>query len=64
MRRRMLLRTTTVGDFLILTSQIGHTANLRTEILDFRGFDSSRVLILRGGILMSIGSPWGIPRKV
>ena len=24
------------------------TANLRTEILDFGGFDSSRVLILRG----------------
>ena len=31
------------------------TANLRTKILDFRGFDSSRILILRGGILMSIG---------
>ena len=26
------------------------TANLRTEILDFRGFDSSRILISRGGI--------------
>ena len=31
------------------------TANLRTKILDFRGFDSSRSLILRGGILVSIG---------
>ena len=30
-------------------------ANLRTKILDFRGFDSSRILSLRGGILMSIG---------
>ena len=32
-------------------------ANLRssTKILDFRGFDSSRILVLRGGILMSIG---------
>ena len=29
-------------------------ANLCTEILDFRGFDSSRILILRGGTLMSI----------
>ena len=29
--------------------------NLRTKILDFRGFDSSRILILRGGILTSIG---------
>ena len=32
------------------------TANLRTKILDFRGFDSSRILILRGGTLMSIGN--------
>ena len=32
------------------------TANLRTTILDFRGFDSSRILILRGGLLMSIGN--------
>ena len=32
------------------------TADLRTKILDFRGFDSSRILILRAGILMSIGS--------
>ena len=32
------------------------TANLRTKILDFRGFDSSRIFILRGGILRPIGS--------
>ena len=32
------------------------TANLRAKILDFRGFDSSRIVILRGGILMSIGN--------
>ena len=32
------------------------TANLRTEILDFRGFDSSRLLILRGGIPWPIGN--------
>ena len=31
-------------------------ANLRTKILDFRGFDSSRILILRGGIILSIGN--------
>ena len=31
-------------------------ANLRTKILDFRGFDSSRILILRLGILMCIGN--------
>ena len=29
------------------------TADLRTKITDFRGFDSNRILILRGGILMS-----------
>ena len=31
------------------------TANLRTKIPDFRGFDASRILILRGGVLMPIG---------
>ena len=31
-------------------------ANLRTKILDFRGFGSSVVLSLRGGVLMSIGN--------
>ena len=30
--------------------------NLRTKILDSRGFVSSRILILRGGILRSIGN--------
>ena len=33
-----------------------YTANLRTWILDLGGFGSSRVLVLRGGILMSIGN--------
>ena len=32
-----------------------HSASLRNKILDLRGFDSSRILILRGGILRSIG---------
>ena len=31
-----------------------HTADLRTEILDFGGVDSSIILMLRGGILMSV----------
>ena len=31
------------------------TADFRTKILDFRGFDSSTFLSLRGGILMSMG---------
>ena len=37
------------------------TANLRTEILDFRGFDSSRILSLRDGILMSV---WDFPEML
>ena len=32
------------------------TANLRTKIIDFRGFDSSVVLIFRGGISRPIGN--------
>ena len=32
------------------------TANLHTKILNFTGFDSGRILSLRVGILMSIGS--------
>ena len=32
------------------------TANLRTKILDFRGLDSSTILIPKGGILMSMGN--------
>ena len=35
---------------------VSATANLRTTILDFRGFDSSGILILRGGIPRSIGN--------
>ena len=35
-----------------------NTANLSTKILDSRGFDSSRILVLRGGILMTIGNSW------
>ena len=31
-------------------------ADLRTKILDFGGFDSSIISVLRGGILMSMGS--------
>ena len=31
-----------------------HTPSPPTKSLDFEGFDSSRLLILRGGILMSV----------
>ena len=33
----------------------GTTANLRTHIMDFRGFDSNVILILRGGIPGPLG---------
>ena len=29
--------------------------DLRTNIMDFRGFDSSISLVIRGGIIMSLG---------
>ena len=41
---------------VLCPSRFGSTANLRTKILDFRRFDSSRILILRGGILRPIGN--------
>ena len=37
------------------SSVLQGTANLRTKILDFRGFDSGRILIIRRGIFVSIG---------
>ena len=36
------------------------TTHLRTNVMDFRGFDSSRILILRGGI----PGPKGSSREV
>ena len=38
-------------------------ANIRTNIMDFGGFDSSIILILRGGNLMSVEFYRGFPRK-
>jgi hypothetical protein len=41
------------------------TANLRTKILDFEGFDSSRILTSRGEILMFMGNcPQGLGEQV
>ena len=41
------------------------TANLRTKILNFRGFDSSRILISRGGIVSPIGnSPESLSQQI
>ena len=43
----------------------GGTASLRTRILDSGGFDSSRILMLRGGALMSKGnSPEVLSRRI
>ena len=41
-------------DFRWSRVEASQTANLRTKIMDLRVFDTSRILILRGGILMSI----------
>ena len=38
-----------------MIATIPATANLRTKIMDFRGFDSSNILIVRGGIPRPIG---------
>ena len=46
---------TTIQRYLYLSLSVPHTANLRTKVLDFRGFDSSRVLSLSGGIPRPIG---------
>ena len=41
------------------------TANLQPKILDFRGFDSSRILTLRGGIPRPIGNfPESLSRAI
>ena len=37
-------------------SLLKDTANLRSNIVDFGGLDSSIILSFRGGILMSIGN--------
>ena len=36
--------------------ELPRMTNLCTEILDFRGFDPSRILLLRGGIPMPTGN--------
>ena len=47
------------------TSSRSRTANLRAKILDFKGFYSSRISILRGGILMSAGNfPEMLSRRI
>ena len=81
---RQLLGTPDCGSFSaksILTRKPAacDTANLRTNIMDFRGFDSSIILIVTGGIPRPIGNfpeslsqailvgimfrPWGPPPR-
>ena len=47
-------RVTIVLD--VSSEAVRSTANLRTKILDFRGFDSSIILIVRGGIPRPVGN--------
>ena len=43
----------------------GHTPNLPNNIVDFRGFDSSTILVLRGGIPRPIGdSPESLSQAI
>ena len=44
------------GEHCSKRSSTWDTANFRTKILDFGGFDSSGILILRGGIPRPIGN--------
>ena len=51
-----MLRLFTLLDLRSSSLRRGHaTDNLRTSMMDFRGLDSSIILIMRGGILMSTG---------
>ena len=51
------------GGVLINRPDSAPTPSPPTKSLDFRGFDSSRLLILRGGILMSVEFDQGSPGK-
>ena len=47
--------TSSSHDHLEMAISELNTASLRTKVLNFRGFDSSRILVLRAGIPRSIG---------
>ena len=53
-----------VAPTLAALAAMAATAYLRTEILDFRGFDSSRILILRGGIPRPIGNSESLSQEI
>ena len=44
-----------LSENIVCDSSVTPTANLRTKILDFGGFDSSIIFIIRGGIMVSVG---------
>ena len=49
--------TTRAGESALTAAlAVAATATLRTKILDFRGFGSSRIFIQRSAILMSMGN--------
>ena len=51
-----LVASSMIAKCALVSKEVGDcTANLRTKILDFRGFDSRMILILRGWILTSTG---------
>ena len=50
-----LLTLPSLAEPFVSLAVVFSTANLRTKIMDFRGFDSNIILILRGGILISKG---------
>ena len=64
----LLLLLVLVVVVIIFLVQHGATANLRTKILDFRGFDSSIILMLRGGrggVPLPIGSlPQSLSQRI
>ena len=51
----MTLGGASAGQYLSSGTLGGATANLRTNIMDFRGFDSSVILLVKGGIPRRIG---------
>ena len=42
---------------MVVSDEGNNAPNLPTNIEDFGGFDSSIILVLRGGLLMSTGFP-------
>ena len=50
-----IINSCVINIIVVVLSAIVSTPNLPTNIVDFRGFDSSAILNSRGGILMFMG---------